>query len=193
MDRYPCRKMALASSTVELSMRLASNGDNCTSSVLFLAILSVLMFGTLAGFSGTSAILGFAGLLLQLRRSNWNIPQIKIVTLAFALGGALESISVHEGLVTYQGTHGYHALPWWMLLAWMAISLQFEGSLRSLRGRPVLAFLMGAMIGPVFVLAGEEMRILGLATPIAGLSWVAFEWGTLFAIFASLSKRYLVR
>lgn len=174
-------------------MHLAPQGETSTSIALFLAVLSLLILGTLAGFSGTASWVAFAGILFQLRKCKWNIPHIKIVSLAFVLGGALESISVHQGLVTYQGTHGFHALPWWMLLIWMAISLQFDGSLRCLRGRPLLAFLMGAIIGPVFMLAGEEMRIVKLATPIESLSWVAFEWASLFAILASLSKRYLVR
>jgi hypothetical protein len=137
--------------------------------------------------------MAFAFILLQIKWANWSTALIKLVAMAFVLGGAMESISVHQGLVIYQGAHGYHALPWWMLMLWMLMALHVFGRIGCLSGKPVQALLLGATIGPAFILAGDQMRILSVPELSTGLIWAALEWASLFSVLSILAKRYKPR
>ncbi|MEY4684348.1 MAG: hypothetical protein RLZ25_807 [Pseudomonadota bacterium] len=159
-------------------------------SVIFCIIISSLLVGTLAGFSGLASLFGFILVLLQLRQGGWSSAQIKTVTMAFLIGGAWEGIVVHQGWLQYQGTTGYHALAWWMLIFWMAIGTMMNGALSGLRGHPFRSLLLGSCFGPLFAMAGEHMGVLIIADANHGLQSMALGWGFIFALLPKLSQRY---
>lgn len=173
-----------------LEMSPVADRPTYLSTILFYLVLFSLLVGTLLGFPGNAALMAFVVILLQLKWANWSTALVKLVAMAFVLGGAMESISVHQGLVIYQGAHGYHALPWWMLMFWMLMALHVFGRTGCLRGKPIQALLLGAAIGPAFLLAGDQMRILSLPDLSTGLIWAAFEWASLFGVLSVLAKRY---
>jgi len=72
-------------------------------------------------------------------------------------GRAWEGIVVHQGWLHYQGTTGYHALAWWMLIFWMAVGALMNGALSGLKGHPVRSMLLGSCFGPLFAMVGENM------------------------------------
>lgn len=169
---------------------MVSARHSFTSSVIFCIIIASLLLGTLAGFSGSASLFGFILVLLQLRHAGWAIAQIKTVTMAFLIGGAWEGIVVHQGWLHYQGTTGYHALAWWMLIFWMAIGALMNGALSGLKGHPFRSLLLGSCFGPLFAMAGENMGVLTISDANHGLQSMAIGWAIIFALLAKLTLRY---
>ena len=159
-------------------------------SVIFCIIITSLLVGTLAGFPGLASLFGFFLVVLQLRLGGWASSQIKTVVMAFLVGGAWEGIVVHQEWLHYQGTSGYHALAWWMLIFWMAVGALMNGALSGLKGHPFRSLLLGSCFGPLFAMAGENMGVLTITDPTHGLQSMAMGWSIIFALLAQLTLRY---
>jgi hypothetical protein len=164
--------------------------SNSISILLFTLILLIMAVGTLSGASGAAAFAGFLLLLAQLKLLRWPTSALKTVFVAFVLGGAWEGIAVHQEWIHYQGTHGYHALPWWMLIYWMALGALLEGPLAGLRHYPLRSLLLGSCSGPLFAMAGEDMGLLALPDPAVSLPRIATGWALLFLSLTILNRRY---
>lgn len=161
-----------------------------TSSVIFCLIIAALLIGTLAGFAGLASLFGFVLVLMQLHLGGWASSQIKTVAMAFLIGGAWEGVVVHQGWLHYQGTTGYHALAWWMLIFWMAIGVLMNGALAGLQGHPFRSLLLGSCFGPLFAMAGEQMGVLTISDASHGLQLLALGWGVIFSLLPILALRY---
>jgi Protein of unknown function (DUF2878) len=169
---------------------MVSARQSLISSLIFCTIIVSLLLGTLAGFAGIASLFGFLLVLLQLRLGGWATSQIKTVTMAFLVGGAWEGIVVHQGWLHYQGTTGYHALAWWMLIFWMAIGALMNGALSGLKGHPFRSLLLGSCFGPLFAMVGENMGVLTITDATHGLQSMAMGWAIIFALLAKLTLRY---
>lgn len=169
---------------------MISARNSVISSMIFCTIIASLLLGTLAGFSGLASVFGFLLVLLQLRQGGWRASQVKTVTMSFLIGGAWEGIAVHQGWLLYEGTTGYHALAWWMLIFWMATGALMNGALSGLRGHPFRSLLLGSCFGPLFMMAGEHMGVVTVIDTAHSLQTMALGWGLVFALLSTLAMRY---
>lgn len=95
---------------------------------------------------------------------------------AVVLGAACDAALIRVGALAF---HGSPALPpLWMMALWAGFAATLDQSLGWLRGRPVLAALVGALSGPLAYRAGASLGALVLPPPAAqGLVAIAIAWG----------------
>lgn len=165
-------------------------GPTLVNSLFFLIILLTQTLGTLAGYSGSSALVGALILMLHLRLKGWASHEVKTLLTAFLFGGAFEGLAVHQEWIRYQGSAGYHAIPWWILILWMSVGLLFGGALHRLKPHPLQAFFLGGCMGMLFVMAGEQVGLLMIPDPASDLKWMGLGWGVGFACLTALTRRF---
>jgi Protein of unknown function (DUF2878) len=162
---------------------------NYIQALLFALMILIIALGTLSGASGTASIAGLLLILLQLKLLGWPTNLVKTLLFAFVAGGAWEAMAVHQEWIQYTGTHGYHALPWWMLIFWMGLAVLLEGPLAGLRNYSFRSLLLGSCSGPLFAMAGEEMGLLVLPDPAISLPRIAMGWAVIFAFLSLLGRQ----
>ena len=156
--------------------------------LIALVILVSQILGTLAGFSGSASLFGFALVLLYLMSRNWQGSDVRLMMMAFVIGGAFEGLAVHLEWILYPGTHGYHAVPWWMLISWMSFALLLRGLLKGLTEHPFRTLLLGLCVGPLYVMTGEQIGLLTIPHPESDLTWIGLGWGMCFGLLALMAK-----
>lgn len=159
----------------------------------FYALIAILILlsqilGTLAGFPHGASLFGIALILLYLASRRWDAAEIRFLLVTFVVGGAYEGLAVHQEWILYQGTSGYHALPWWMLVSWMSLAILLKGLLRGLTEHPFRTLLLGLCVGPLFAITGEQMSLLTIPHPESDLKWIGLGWGCCFGLLAILAK-----
>jgi hypothetical protein len=110
------------------------------------------------------------------------------------LGMLVDSLCRITGLLTYNGD--LLAFTWlaplWIVALWLQFASMLNASLAWLQGRYVLAFVMGAVFGPLSYLGGARLGALalnhekGFTVLVLGLIW-----GMVMPFLAWLARRTL--
>ncbi len=131
----------------------------------------------------------------QLAVSTHRRADVQLVLAAAALGIVIDGAIAASGLATYAApapaipTGG---APVWIIALWCSFSLTLDRSLGFLRGRPLLAALLGA-IGAALADAGAARgwNALTFATPTwHALAAIAFGWAIATPLLVALAQRW---
>jgi len=120
-------------------------------------------------------------------------PRLELILalLAGGLGGLLDSLPVALGWLTYtSGMFLTGAAPSWIIAMWMLFATTLNVSLRWLKGRYVLAALLGAAAGPLAYYAGAKLGGVTLLEPAAALSLLALIWAVAMPTLLALASRF---
>ena len=102
------------------------------------------------------------------------------VILGTAVGLLVEQGNMMAGVTAYSPPTAL--APAWMVGLWAAFSATAGLSMAWLRGKPILAAVLGAVAGPLTFMAGARLGALTLgpwATPVLALEWaLATAWLT---------------
>lgn len=125
--------------------------------------------------AGTLAVVAVVALHL------WLAPrpaaELRLIGAAIAIGFVWDSLLVLLGLMTYPtGTFAPGVAPHWIIAMWALFATALNLSLGWLKGRPVLALLLGGIGGPAAYYAGYrfgaiEAPDLPLALFVQGVGW----------------------
>jgi hypothetical protein len=116
--------------------------------------------------------------------------ELRLILWAMLIGAVWESALVFTGLLHY--THGTLIAgfaPPWIIFMWALLAITLNVSLRWLKGRWLLAAVMGAIAGPMSFLAGQR---LGAATFAGGTRTtlaLAIGWAFLMPLVVWLAAR----
>lgn len=80
-------------------------------------------------------------------------------------------------------------IPLWMLALWLAFATTLNVSMRWLQHKYALAFMLGAVFGPLAYLGAESVGAIQLPG-LYSLAWFAFEWATLLPLMLWLRHRF---
>ncbi|MFT5219741.1 MAG: hypothetical protein ACI9LO_001875 [Planctomycetota bacterium] len=81
-------------------------------------------------------------------------------------------------------------LPLWLVCVWILFATTYQHGMYWLQGRPVLAALLAAVMGPVSYWSGSQLNEVALGEPLTlSLIILAIGWGTLFPVSMQLAKR----
>ena len=153
------------------------------------------VLGAANGLPWAGPLVVLAVVALHLARVRRPLPELCLVGLAMALGLLVDSLLLATGWLSYpaglwlSGPWGSYLAPYWIIAMWALFATTLNVSMGWLRGRPVLAALMGAIGGPLSYLAGEKLGGIELTAPVAALSALAFAW----AVAMPLLMRAAVR
>ena len=151
-------------------------------SLINFAAFQACWFASVLGAAAGIPLLGpaFAAVWLPIHiraaKSSAGI-ELKLILTAGALGYGLDSALVLAGWLSFppQAELGMPSTVW-MVTLWLAFAATFRHCLGWLRGRYVLAALLGAIFGPLAYWGGSKLGAIVLTDTVFSLLSVSVEW-----------------
>ena len=166
------------------------------------AAFQVVWFAAVLGAAGGSPWLGlvaglaFVGLQVTLLARDRRASELVLITAAVFAGVAFESLYGFLGVVRYGAGWDLTGLaldarvaPPWILGLWAALAACASNLFAWLRGRVLLAAVIGAVGGTLSLRAGASFGALELGPPALWIPAVAGEWALLFPLLVEAPAR----
>ncbi len=113
-----------------------------------------------------------------------------LIAASAVIGYVLDSALVFAGLLRFPA-HAQLAgpSPLWMVALWAGFATTLNGSLSVLRGRPIVAAVVGLVGGPLAYIAGEKLSAIEIGSP-RGMAFlaIAVEWADALPILIQLNR-----
>jgi hypothetical protein len=142
-------------------------------------------------WSGTAAALAVVG--LHAGRAARPRAELALAALAMAGGAVWDSGLALSGWLQYASAPAAspwtHLAPPWIVAMWALFATTLNVTLRWLRGRWLLAALLGAVAGPLSYLAGVRLGAARLVEPALALGALAVEWSLMLPALVALAPR----
>ncbi|MFN0123715.1 MAG: DUF2878 domain-containing protein [Blastocatellia bacterium] len=106
--------------------------------------------------------------------------EARLLVAVGALGAAIDGALKGTGLLTYASDAfaGLPIGPPWIIALWVLLACSLNSSFAWLRGRPLLACLLGAIFGPLSFLAGARLgAVVFHQTQTVTMCVLALVWG----------------
>jgi hypothetical protein len=117
--------------------------------------------------------------------------EVRLMLAAVSMGLLADSLLVATGLVSYpNGTWIPGFAPYWILAMWAMFATTLNMSMRWLRGRTLLAALLGAIFGPLAYLAGEELGAIRFEERTLAIAALAVIWTVCMPLLVGLASRW---
>ena len=126
----------------------------------------------------------------HLQRAQQPMKELALVITAAVLGALFDTLLVQTGWIRFdtgvliEGTTAY-----WMVALWAIFATTLNVSLRSLRSRPWISALLGAIGGPIAYYAGVRLGALEFTTTAAALGAIGIGWAALSTILFTAALR----
>ena len=119
-----------------------------------------------------------------------SINELKLVLAAVIIGLFWETWVLNLGILYYpsQAEASFWA-PHWLIMMWALFATTINLSMGWLKGRWVLAVLMGAIFGPLAFVAGEKLGAVVFLDSIQSMIVLAIGWGLLMPLLLWLAER----
>jgi hypothetical protein len=130
-------------------------------------------------------------ILLELLLTKANLKnELLLITIVGILGAIFDQIILNHQLLAYS-SHGWSSaiVPIWIIALWIGFASTLNVSLRWLRDYPKLAFLLGAIGGPLAYLGAEKLGAVQLLITPNSIIALAIGWGILMPVLLKLSKK----
>ena len=125
-------------------------------------------------------------LTIHIARSNQPSLEMGLLFKATLYGVSADSLVSLSGFLIFEDAWPSSYLsPVWMWVLWALVASTINGSLSWLRGRPILAAVLGAIAGPMSYEAGIRMGAgaWGPQGQVGGLILLAIVWGAAMPLF----------
>ena len=136
----------------------------------------ICIFGTAAGRQWAGAAYAVFALLAHLAIVPHPRRSLLAIAVVAAFGFAVDGLWTVTGLLVFPNQElllGW--LPPWMLGLWVMFAFLMDSALRWLRGRLVIAAILGLVAGPIAYVGGARLGALEVTGPL-GAAAVALTW-----------------
>lgn len=117
--------------------------------------------------------------------------EARLVGLVCLIGVVVESVIVQQGHVAYPSGQPWPTLaPYWIVALWGLLAIALNVTMRWLRGRLVLAAVLGAVLGPLSFSSGARLGGAQLLHPTEALATLALVWAVLMPVLVLLATRF---
>jgi hypothetical protein len=124
-------------------------------------------------------------------RANTPRRALAVLLIAATAGALWDCVPAAAGWIVYDdGVVIERAAPWWIAALWLSFATTLNVSLRWLRGRWLVAALLGAIAGPLCYRAGAALGALSLADPRTALAAQAAAWALLLPALIEVARRF---
>ena len=138
---------------------------------------------------GTAAV--GAALAWHLAVSARPADEAKLFGLACLIGFAVETGQVGLGHVAYpSGQPVSYLAPYWMVALWGLLAIALNVTMRWMKGRYLLAAVLGAIAGPASFLSGVKLGGAQFVAMTPALVTMACTWAVLMPALVWLSTRF---
>ena len=129
-------------------------------------------------------------LLIHLAQSRRPLLEIGLV---IACGGVIgiffDSFLVAAGWVSYPSGQFHEMLaPYWIVTLWMMFGTTLNLSLGWLKGRNILAMILGALAGPLTYLAGQKLGGMQFVDPVPAMIALGVGWAIAMPVLMRLAE-----
>ena len=117
--------------------------------------------------------------------------EIGLVIACGVIGLMFDSILVTAGWVTYpSGLFSELLAPYWIVTMWMLFGTTLNLSMGWLKGRPLLAALLGAIGGPSSYIAGQKLGGIVFLDFVPAIVALAIGWAVFMPVLMALAERF---
>lgn len=106
-----------------------------------------------------------------------------------SLGTAWDVVPAALGIIDYRGGGTLTGLPWWMPGLWLGFATTLNVSLRWLRGRLILAAVLGAIGGPLSFAAAARLGAVSFDDTAIALVIQGAGWAVLLPVASAIAAR----
>lgn len=129
-------------------------------------------------------------LAIHLRQCRRPDVELVLVIACGALGLFFDSVLVSLGWVTYpSGLFSEYLAPYWIVTMWMLFGTTLNLSMGWLKGRPILAAMLGAIGGPASYVAGQKLGGIVFLDSAAAIVALAVGWAVFMPLLLALAER----
>jgi hypothetical protein len=149
------------------------------------------VLGGANGWSWTGTAVGAAIVAGHVVTAPRPSAELKLAVLAVLIGALWDSSLAALGWISYaSGTLFPGTAPNWILALWALFATTLNVSFRWLKGRWLLAAILGAVAGPLSYWAGVRLGALVFAEPVQAVLALAIGWAILMPALLALTRRY---
>ena len=162
-------------------------------------LINIVAFkiGWLACVLGGASDLAWLGTLvalvivtLHIFRATHSATEFRFIALAGLIGFAWDSLLASTGWLTYEsGMLFAGAAPYWIVAMWLLFATTLNVSLSWLKGRLVIAALLGAASGPLAFYAGHKLGAVNFVDFSSAMIALAIGWAVILPGLVALSGR----
>ena len=158
------------------------------------AVFEAAWFACILGVAHGRPLEGTAAVVVAIA---WHVAisarpatELALVAALGAIGLVAESAVVAQGHVAYAAGQPVAWLaPYWMVALWAEFAIALNVTLRWLKGKPLLAAVLGAVFGPLSFLGGVRLGGARFVDETAALVTLVFMWAVLMPLAMALSDR----
>jgi hypothetical protein len=166
---------------------------NIINLILFQFSWWTCILGTANNLSYIGPLFMLLFLVLHLFYLNPNFQETKFVILIALIGTLVDTSLAGTGLISYEGVYSHstrYLAPLWITAMWAGFAATVNHSMYWLNNRSVVAFLLGAIFGPLSYLTGSKFDVIHFHTSILNILLIlAIIWGvSIVGIFKLNSK-----
>lgn len=152
-------------------------------------------FSSVVGAAQQMPWLGPAAFLVifavHLRQAHRPLLEVNLVIASGIIGLIFESVLVALGWVTYpSGLFSESLAPYWIVTMWMLFATTLNVSLGWLKGRPLLAALLGLVGGPASYFAGSKLGGIQFLDFNAAMIALAAGWALSMPLLMKLAEKF---
>ena len=165
---------------------------------LKLIVLNVVLFQVgwfacvLSAANGTplyGALAAALILFVHLLMSSKFILELALLLIAMIIGTVWDSILVHFSLIRYEyGTLIVGTAPYWIIMMWALFASTLNISLHWLKDNMLVAFILGAISGPLAYYGGSRLGALEFKDATLALLALSIGWALFTPLLVKLSK-----
>ena len=119
-------------------------------------------------------------LILHFYLNSPNNAEIKLVVIFAFVGTLIDTLMASSGMLSYNGLYGQDIIiaPLWITAMWCGFAAMVNHSMAWLKGRWVLSFLLGGILGPLAYSAGEKLGAIYFNDDLLDITiMLVFVWG----------------
>lgn len=119
------------------------------------------------------------------------LEELKLIIVAVVAGAVFDSLLLATGFVQFHSVTFISGLaPYWILALWALFATTLNVSLSWLRGRWLLAAVLGAIAGPLSYWAGARLGAAMLVQPMPAIAAMAAEWAIAMPLLMFFAQRF---
>lgn len=116
--------------------------------------------------------------------------ELGLLVTAAVIGICFDSFIVAMGWVTYpSGQFSAMLAPYWIVTMWVLFATTLNCAMAWLKGRAMLAAILGATAGPASYYAGQKLGAIEFVEPVAALSALAIGWAVVMPLLMVIAER----
>jgi hypothetical protein len=128
--------------------------------------------------------------ILHVQMSEWRTDELVLVFVAVALGLLFDSLLVMSGWLSYSsGILISGIAPYWILAMWALFATTINLSMSWLKGKPLLASVLGAIFGPLSYMAGERLGAMEFVNYQSAIIALALIWALVMPLLVTVAIR----